>query len=328
MRLCKGWAAPVFMCLLLAGPVASYATSCTTQAELSPQDRDALGGAGSRLAGAVMQQDFTTLQAALLPAVAQQWDGIRGVVEQGAPLLKGGQIQLRSLYLLDATTLTAPADAQFFCSNANGSMTVTISMRSLPAGKYAVVLADAPGAQLAGQMGFILGWDANAWKMGGVFIRPGMLDGHDGVWYWERGREMAKANSSWSAWFCYEAARYLLVPVDFLSSPNLEKLGQEQAAVKNSPAESFPYSVPDGARTWKIDAVRLDTSLRQADLGVTYESTGVTDPAAMRTEAVAVLSAFLKAQPTLRQGFHGLWAYASKDGKVSPVMELPMAQIP
>ena len=118
------------------------------------------------------------------------------------------------------------------------------------------------------------------------------------------------------------------MPVDFLSSPNLEKLGQEQVQVKNSPADAFPYSLPDGARTWKIDSVRLDTSLRQADLGVTYESTGVTDPAAMRTEAVAVLSAFLKAQPTLRQGFHGLWAYASKDGKVSPVMELPMAQIP
>jgi hypothetical protein len=54
----------------------------------------------------------------------------------------------------------------------------------------------------------------------------------------------------------------------------------------------------------------------------------VTDPAAMRTEAVAVLSALLKAQPSLRGNFHGLWAYAVKDGKTTPVMELPMAQIP
>jgi hypothetical protein len=79
---------------------------------------------------------------------------------------------------------------------------------------------------------------------------------------------------------------------------------------------------------WKIDAVRLDTSLDQADLGVTYESTGVTDPAAQRTEAISVLSTFLKAQPGLRGSFHGLWAYAMKDGKRSPVMELPMGQIP
>jgi len=54
----------------------------------------------------------------------------------------------------------------------------------------------------------------------------------------------------------------------------------------------------------------------------------VTDPAAMHTEAVAVLSALLKAQPGLRANFHGLWAYAVKDGKQTPVMELPMGQIP
>jgi hypothetical protein len=74
--------------------------------------------------------------------------------------------------------------------------------------------------------------------------------------------------------------------------------------------------------------VRLDASLREPDLGVAYETTGVTDPAAIRTEAVAVLSALLKAQPGLRENFHGLWAYAVKDGKQTPVMELPMGQIP
>ena len=57
-----------------------------------------------------------------------------------------------------------------------------------------------------------------------------------------------------------------------------------------------------------------------------YESTGVTDPAALRTEATAVMSAFLKAQPGIRANFHGLWAYAEKDGKRTPVMELPMKQ--
>ena len=54
----------------------------------------------------------------------------------------------------------------------------------------------------------------------------------------------------------------------------------------------------------------------------------MTDPAAMRTEAIAVLSAFLKAQPSLRQNFHGLWAYSARGNNISPVMELPMGQIP
>ncbi len=319
---------------LIAAPLAAHAASCTTQGEMNSQDRDTLASAGQQLASAVIRQDFSSLQATLLPAVAQQWPGMREVIEQGAPEVKAGQVQLNAIYLLDATSLTAPADTQFFCSNANASLTVTISMRSLPPGKYAVILAYVLGgasgasAPVQGQLGFILGLDANAWKLGGVFVRPGVLDGHDGVWFWQRGRELARQNTPWSAWFSYETARYLLLPVDFVSSPNMEKLGQEQAQIRDSPAEAFPYSLPDGARTWKIESIRLDPSLRQADLAVTYESTGVTDPAALRTEATAVLSALLKAQPSLRQNFHGLWAYADKAGKASPVMELPMAQIP
>jgi hypothetical protein len=332
MRLCgKYWDAAGFLVVLLAMPVASQAATCTSQAALLPQDRDALVAAGGRLSEAVVQQNYAVLQAALLPAEAAEWDGIRGAVEQAEPLVKSGQVQLRNVYLLDASSLTAPADTQFFCSNASGSLTVTMTMRALPPGRYAVVLADAAGAPLGGQLGLILAWDgatATGWRLAGLSVRQGIFDGHDGVWYWARARELVKAGLPWSAWFCYETARSLLVPVDFLSSPNLEKLGTEQAQIRGSPQDAFPYSLPDGPRTWKIDEVHLDASLHQADLGVTYESTGVTDPAASRTEAVAVLSALLKAHPGLRENFHGLWAYAVKDGKRTPVIELPMAQIP
>jgi hypothetical protein len=150
----------------------------------------------------------------------------------------------------------------------------------------------------------------STWKLGGLTVRPGVLDGHDGLWWWTRARELARMNqpgtgqsetdaastnsaktNSWSAWYAYEAARRLLVPVDFLSSPNLEKLDAEQAQIRNSPHDAFPLTLADGPRTWKIDAMRLDPTLLHADLGVVYESTGVTDPAAQRTEAVAVLSA-------------------------------------
>jgi hypothetical protein len=207
-----------------------------------------------------------------------------------------------------------------------------MNMRSLPPGKYAVVLADAAGSPMAGQLGMVLAWDptgaTRGWKLAGISLRCGALDGHDSLWYWARARELMKDRQPWSAWFTYEVARYLSVPVDFISSPNLEKLSQEQAQIKDSPQDAFPYSLQDGDRTWKIDAVRMDASLRQADLAVTYESTGVTDQAAVRTEATEVLSALLKAQPALRQNFHGMWAIAVKDGKQNPLLELPMAQIP
>ena len=328
MRLNRSWAATVMLGGFLAVPAASHATSCTTQAEMSGPERDALAATGQRLGTAVMQQDMTTLQSALLPEVASQWDGMRQAVEYNAPVVKGGQVQLRSLYSLDATSLTAPQDTQFFCTSANASMTVTITLRELPPGRYALVLADATGTPLAGQMAFILGLQSGGWKLGGVFIRPGMLEGHDGVWYWDQARQMVQAGAPWAAYYLYEAARYLSLPVDIIASPNLEKLGQEEAQIPGSPVNAFPYSVTAGDRTWKIDSIRFDPSLREPDLGVTYESTGVTDPAAQRTEATAVLSALLKGKPELRKSFHGMWAYASNGGKVSPVMELPMGQIP
>ena len=138
MRLCwKVLFVAVFVFIVLAMPRASRAAnsvSCVTQAELSPQDRNALAATGGRLAEAVVQQDYSALQSALLPAESAEWDGIRGTVERAAPLVKGGHVQLRSLYLLDATALAATGDTQFFCSNSTGSLTVTITMRSLPPG--------------------------------------------------------------------------------------------------------------------------------------------------------------------------------------------------
>jgi hypothetical protein len=315
----------LLLALLASSPVCR-AASCTTQAALSARDLDALSAAGGSLTIAAAQQDYTTLKAALLPAVASDWENIRGAVEQSASLFKNGQIQLRNLYLLDASSLNAPADTQFFCSNASGSLTVTINMRALPPGRYAVVLAESLGSIYDGQLGFILAWDGSAWKLGGLSIRPGALEGHDGVWYWTHARSLGHSDDPWSAWYSYEAAHALLLPVDFLSSPNLEKLIQEQSQIRNAPI--FPYSLPDGERTWQIDALQFDPTLLHADLGVVYESVGVTDPAAQRTEAIAVLSALLKAQPGLRENFYGLWAYSVRDGKRTPVMELPMAKIP
>jgi hypothetical protein len=329
MRLLSMVSMALLALALLWTPWTAQAASCTAGAELGSLDRDALSAIVTKVANAVTAQDESTLQAVLLPQEASQWEGIRAAVEQAAPLLKGGHFQLRNLYLLDASEQTATQDTQFFCSDASGSLTVTVNMSALPPGRYAVALADAVGAPLAGQIGLVLAWDgaAVAWKLAGVTIRPGVFDGHDGVWYWVRGRALAKADP-WSAWYSYDAARYLLLPVDFLSSPNLEKLRQEQALIMPSPQSAFPLSLPDGDRTWKIEAVGFDPTLHEADLGVVYQSTGVTDPAALRTEATAVLSAFLKTQPGIRANFHGLWAYAEKDGKRTPVMELPMNKIP
>jgi len=324
MRLCLNVLAATAVLLL---PAAGQAATCTAQGELSAADRTAITSAAGRMADAVIAQDINTLQAALLPAETAEWNNIRGAIEASAPIVKGGKAQLRNVYLLDASTQTTPADTQFFCSSPNGSMTVTINMRQLPPGRYVIALADAAASPYAGQLGIVLAWDGSAWRLAGVSTHQGIFDGHDGVWYWSRARGLAKADP-WSAYYSYEAARFLSLPLDFIYSPNLEKLQKEQSEIQNSPQSAFPYNLTSGDRTWKVDAVVLDPSLAEPDLAIVYESAGVTDPAAQRTEATAVFSAFLKAQPGIRANFHGLWAYAMINGKRTPIFELPMTQIP
>jgi hypothetical protein len=325
---------------LASGPL--WAVNCTTESAMQPADREALLTAANPIADAVAGQNFDQLQASLLPAVTGDWESIRGVAQSAAPDLKGGKVYWGDGYLLDATDLKAPADTEFFCTNADSSATMTISLRNLPAGRFALLIGDYEGAPLAGQMALILGTDTTAngkWKLGGLFVREGAFDGHDGVWYWRRARELAAKKAAWSAWFSYDAARWLLIPVDFLSSPHLEKLNKEQADLGANPADSLPLTVtatntsgtdagPVASKSWRITALHLDTTLHAPDLGLVYEGTGITDPVAARAEAIEVMSALLKQHPELRENFHGLWAYAEKDGRRSYAIELAMHDIP
>jgi hypothetical protein len=326
--------------LLIAGSLAAFpawAVNCTTQASFKPADREALLAAGNSIAEAVAAQNFDQLQASLLPAVIGEWEGIRTVAQGAAPVLKGGRVSWADGYLLDATDLKSPEDTQFFCTNSDSAVTMTITLRSLPAGRYALLIGDYEGAPMAGQMAVILGADPNAggkWKLGGLFVREGALDGHDGIWYWRHARELAVKKSAWSAWYSYDMARWLLLPVDFLSSPHLDKLNKEQAQLGVNPSDSLPLTVTaatgaDAARkSLKITGIHLDTTLHQPDLALVYEGTGLTDPVAARAEAVSVMNGFLKLHPELRENFHGLWAYAEKDGRQSYAVELAMHDIP
>ena len=312
----------------------AQAVSCTTQGSMNAADRDALVAAASPLAAALTAQKLDVLQASLLPAVQGDWDAIRGVAQSAAPLFKGGDVHWRNVYLLDATDLKAPTDTLFYCTNADNSVTVTISLRSLPAGRYGLMIGDSTSSPYAGQLGLILGADsASAWKLGGLFVREGALQGHDSVWYWTHARELATQKVPWSAWYTYDAARWLELPLDNLGSPNLDKLNREQSLVGADPASTLPLTVtasPSGGTStaWKITGLRFDASLHSADLALTYEGSGITEPVAARAEAVAVMSALLKLHPDLRDNFHGLWAYAEKDGRQSFAVEVAMHDIP
>ena len=330
------------MLLLLVALVPQHAlgVSCITQSQMTPGNRGEIDGAVTRLAGYAAAGDTASLRAHTVPSVAAQFEGIASTVEAIAPALKGATLSVENLYLLHAEDLKAGDDeADFFCSVPGSPLLVTVAIPQLPPGTYALAFVHATGVEKPEQLGMIVsspeksaGPAEGSWQLAGFFARPLTIAGHDGVWYWTRARELARSQQRWSAYFYYQSAQFLLLPVDFVSSPNLSKLEREAAAIK---PDSLPGSegaatmtLSTGDQSFAVTNLRTDGALGGLDLVVHYNANaGNVDPVFARAQAIQLMQAMLKQHAELRANFHGLWVYADSPGHQPFAVELPMDQI-
>ncbi len=313
--------------LLTAAPLA-IAVSCTTQSQLSDADRSSLTQAAKSLAGLVQGGDTNGLKAMTIQSV--DFDPIAAAVESASPLIERATVTVESLYLLDSSDLKATEDeTQFFCGGVNAHE-VVLTIPRIPPGKYALVVLHATGVESPQSITFILASDAKAqWKLAGSFIHALTMAGHDGVWYWNQARAFAKKKQNWNSYFYYQTAASLLTPVYFLSSTNLEKLLKEQQAVTppNLPTGTQPMLVNSGTQGFEVTDLHTDGSLGGIDLVINYQAKDISDPVASRSRNVELMKAMLSQHPELREGFHGLWAYANAPNQAPFANELPMAEI-
>ena len=126
--------------------------------------------------------------------------------------------------------------------------------------------------------------------------------------------------------FYYQTAQYLLLPADFLSSNNLEKLGQEAVAATppGLPGQT-PMAVQVASATVNVTNLHTDASLGGLDLVISYDAPDVSDPVQSRMKTVALMKAILTLHPELKAGFHGLWVFANAPNQHPFSLELPMA---
>ncbi len=317
--------------LPLALGVAAYALSCTTESQMTAAQRGALGQAALALANNVQSGNLAALQAETLPAVAAKFSGIASSVQAVQPFLPHATLTADSLYLLNATSLTTTQEAQFFCGVPGSQLIVTLTIPSLPPGQYALAILHATGVEHPQQLSMILSSapGGDGWKLAGFFTRPMTLGGHDGVWFWLHARTYAAKKQDWNAWFYYQTAQYLLNPVDFLSSPNLQKLLREAEDVQPGglPGEQPMALIGDG-QSFAVTSLHTGELADQLDLVVDFRGAPEPDPVATRAEVTAVMRALLQQHPELALAFHGLWVYAYAPGGQPPfALELPMSQI-
>lgn len=307
------------------------AASCLTQSQMPAQQRDALANQARSLVALVQSGDTASLRARTLPAIASDFDAIASSVMSLKPQVQNATITVDDLYSLDASKdQPGAARTQFFC----GSPIVVLTFNGIPPGSYALAILHATGIPSPQQISIILAaTPANQWQFAGFYAKPMIEADHDGLWYWTSARRYAQNHGNLTAWLYYSVAENLLSPVDFLSSPNLEKLQQEWQQSRP------PALTPNGTMmlnangvTFNVINIGTTTEFGGLDLDLHYtpdptQAGQLRAPVTARQQVTQLMTALLSQHPELRQAFHGIWAHADQGQSNLFALELPMNQI-
>src|SRR5581483_5742130 len=325
----------VWPVLLLASAVLvvprAHATACTTQSQMTSAQRDGLANAARTMLNQVKSGDVQALQANTIPAVAVDFSGIRNSMDYLKPLVQSATVTVDVLYILDASSdPVGTPRTDFFC----GSPVVVLNFTNLPPATYALAITHATGVQQPQQIALILQKSAgDRWMLAGFFDKPMIEGGHDGLWYWSSARKYAQSKADWGAWLYYRIASNLLNPLDFLSSPNLQKLQQEADKVHPSsfPGE-HPLALNASGVAFNVTAIDTTTTFGPLDLDVHYtpdptQAAQLRDPPSARKQVTEIMAALLQMHPELQSAFHGIWVHADQGNATLFALELPMNQI-
>lgn len=275
----------------------------------------------------VQNGDVQSIRANTLPAIASEFGGIQQSVQYLAPIVKPATVTVDDVYLLDASTDPPnAARTDFFC----GSPVVGFDFNGLPPGTYALAILHATGVKEPQQVTFILAKSQDKWLLAGFFVKPMVLAGHDGTWYWASARKYAHSNGPWAASFYYRIASYLLDPVDFLASSNLEKLRRESDTIHaDLPEANKPLAVNAHGTVFNVTTVDTTTQFGPLDLDVHYKPDSpqlaeLRNPVNARKQVTDLMTALLTMHPELQGAFHGMWLHADQGNASLFALELPM----
>src|SRR6201996_106161 len=318
-------------CLLVVA-LPAFGVSCKTQGTMTEAERAPIVQAARQIALDVQNGRTEDLKGATVPEVAANFTSIEQSAAALAPLMTGSTITVDAVYGLDATD-AKPGDEQqqFFCDAGDNSSHVTFGIQHLPPGQFAFALVHATGVVKPQQIALLLQSQkaGGPWLLAGFSPKPLSVAGHDGLWYWKQARIYAAKKQMWNAWLYYSTAISLLQPAGFFSSTNLEKLVEEQQAVR--PADlpgTTPLTVTADGTAYKITSLRTDDALGGLDVVAHYNSTS-SDPVAGRAHTIAGMRGLLALHPELREGFHGLWVFADAGpGGQAFALEQPMNELP
>lgn len=286
------------------------AEECKMGPEMDAGTKSAIEAAGQKYYKAAASGNVAELQQNAIPAIASDFGGIQSAITENKDNL-GSSATVRSSYQLDAPGAAPIARAEFFCGIINSANYVAFAIPNLPPGNYAVVILDPQGGKSAVTVTFVLQQSGAQWKIGGVYIRPAAIAGHDSQWYVSQAQQYKAKGQIHNAWFYYLTAYDLAAPVPFMGTKKLDNLVDEMQSAR--PPDVATRAKPlqlQGAKAYSVSDLFPVPMAEGLGLVVKYQVPDVSNTNVAFADNMAVMKALLAKYPEFREGFVNIVARA------------------
>jgi len=301
----------LLLAIMITAPAVT-AQSCASGADLDVPSKNAVEAAARQYLDMSKRGDVAGLKANSISAIAGDFGSIEQAVVTNKPYFSQGPATVSGTYVLDASQAKGPLPrADFYCGIYNSPERLVFSISNLPAGRYALVMQKIAGKDPI-TLTVVLQDLNGSWKLAGYYPRLDAIGGQDGQWYLTKAREFKSKGQLHNAWFYYLTAWDLLAPVNFMSTPQLDKVAEEMQSARPSdlPGNGSPLNLAANGKTFKVTemvAVPVEDNL---DLRLRYETADASNTGLAFQDNLAVIKAIVTKYPEVRDAFSAVIALA------------------
>src|SRR5450755_1035828 len=278
----KNGASFVLAVLLFAVP--AFSQTCVTADDMDPPTRAALQAAANRYFDMVARGDAASLKQNSIPGVANDFSAIEQTIKDNQADLAGSHAVARPPYQLKAEGTAPLPRGEFLCGifDANGQTATSAEfiIPNLPPGNYAIVILDVTTQKIPYTLSFVLQQSGTDWQVGGFFLLPAQIGGHDSKWFLDRASALKTQGQIHTAWLYFLEGRNLGAPVPFMYTQLTDKIYDAAQTMKppDFPADgsTADLTAPSG-KTYKLTDIFPFASGRELDLVVKYQTASVAD---------------------------------------------------
>ena len=314
----RNWIRLFFAVLFTASSLGlqARAQSCQTSSDLDDATRSSISSAAQRYFDMASKGDTASMRQSAIASLASDFSGIETAVKDHAKDLTDAKATVKNVFVSTVEGTAPLAHGEFYCGvfgkNGQTSNSAVFYLDNLQPDKYAVALLSA--ALPKGQTNFslILEKAGNDWKLGGLYITPGAVGGHDVDWYLNQAREYKKNGQLHNAWFYFLEARELASPLSFMATAATDKLYDESHTVvpTDVPASGKPADLAGGGTTYKLSSLFPQAVGDDLDLVVKYQVPDASNTNQSYQSNIAVITALVAKFPEIRGAFTGIVARA------------------